>query len=220
MLVDQMAAELFLKNFQPLLLEERPLDLDAPGRAAEIKVDGYRLLAEFGQGRCELMIRNRTSATAWFPEITRPLSLMTAFLGGPYVVDGEVCVLDDTGCSNVDRLHTRARRRSWYGGCDPVVFCVFDLLVDKGIDISQAPPLDRQARLWRLFDPAPPGVLVVRQCRETEGHRLCDGAILPLEPEGPVAKRVHSLYEPGICSSDGMQVDRPGAVPAERFTRT
>ena len=215
-----MPALQLLKNYKPMLLEERPFDLDAPGWAYEIKFDGYRLLAEFGQGRCELMTRNRTTATAWFPEITRPLSLATSFPGGPYVVDGEVCVLDEMGRSNFDRLHTRAKRRSWYGGCDPVIFCVFDLLLDKGNDITQLPYLDRKARLQQLFDPAPPGVLVVSQFGEAEGQRLYDGAVLPLELEGLVAKRVDSLYAPGVRTSDWVKVKRPGAVPAERFRRT
>ena len=201
-----------------MLLDERPFDLNAPGWAYEIKFDGYRLLAEFGQGKCELMTRNGAKATAWFPEITRPLSLMTAFPGGPYVVDGEVCVLDDMGRSDFDRLHARAKRRSWYGGCDPVVFCVFDLLVDRGNDITTTPYLERKARLHRLFDPTPPGVLVVGHF-EAHGQALYDGAVLPLALEGLVAKRADGPYSPGIRSSEWVKVKRPGAVPAERFKR-
>lgn len=199
-----------------MLLDERPFDLDAPGWAYEIKFDGYRLLAEFGEGKCELMTRNSARATAWFPEVTWPLALMTAFPGGPYVVDGEVCVLDDLGRSDFDKLHARAKRRSWYGGCDAVVFCVFDLLVDRGNDLTQVPYLERKARLHHLFDPAPPGVLVVGQFEE-DGQRLYDGAVLPLELEGLVAKRADSLYSPGIRSADWVKVKRPGAVRPERF---
>ena len=201
-----------------MLLDERPFDLDASGWAYETKLDGHRLLALFGQGRCELTTRNQTAATAWFPEITRPLSLRTAFPAGSYVVDGEVCVLDDVGRSNFDRLHTRAKRRSWFGGCDPVVLCAIDLMLDKGNDITQVLYLvDRKARLHQLFNPAPPGVLVVDQFEETAEQRLYDGAVLPLELEGLVAKRVDGLYAPGTRSSNRVKINPPGAVPAERL---
>lgn len=207
-----------LPKFKPMLLDERPFDLDAPGWAYEIKFDGYRLMAEFGHGKCELMTRNHARATAWFPEITRPLSLMTNFAGGPYIVDGEVCVLDDMGRSDFDKLHARAKRRSWYGGCDSVAYCVFDLLVDKGNDITQVPYRERKARLQQLFEPAPPGVLVVGHFEE-HGQTLYDGAVLPLELEELVAKRADSLYAPGLRTSDWVKVQRPGAVPPERFKR-
>jgi bifunctional non-homologous end joining protein LigD len=43
--------------------------------------------------------------------------------------------------------------------------------------------------------------------------------ILSLELEGIVCKRVGSTYQDGARSSDWLKVKRPGAVPAQRFTR-
>lgn len=172
-----MADKQLLRNYTSMLLDECPFDLNAPGYPYESKFDGYRLLAELGQGKCDLMTRNAAEATAWFPEITRPLPLEAAFPGGLYVVDGEVCVLDDMGRSDFDRLHARANRRSRYGGCDPVVFCVFNLLVNKGNDITTMLYLKRKA------PSSTPGVLVVGQF-EQHGQSLCDGAVLPPALEG------------------------------------
>jgi bifunctional non-homologous end joining protein LigD len=53
---------------------------------------------------------------------------------GP-VVDGEVCVMDEIGRSNFDRLQARAVRRCYYPECDPVTYAMFDLLVDRGKNI-------------------------------------------------------------------------------------
>lgn len=149
----------FLQHIKPMLLDERPFDLHAPGWAYEIKFDGYRLMAEFGQGKCVLKTRNGANATGWFPEITRPLSNIKLFPEGPYVVDGEVCVIDTQGRNDFDRLHARAKRRSWYGGSDPVTFCVFDLLLANGADQAAIPYLERKERLQRLFKPSPAGVM-------------------------------------------------------------
>ena len=52
-----------------MLLDERPIDYDKPGWLFEIKYDGYRLMAEFGNGTCRLKSRNGANATNWFPEL-------------------------------------------------------------------------------------------------------------------------------------------------------
>jgi bifunctional non-homologous end joining protein LigD len=207
-----------LQELKSMLLDERPFDLQQAGWAYEIKFDGYRLLAEFGQGRCVLRTRNGANATTWLPEITRPLSNIKLFPDGPYVVDGEVCVMDEMGRSDFDRLHARAKHRSFYGGCDPVTFCVFDLLLANGTEQTQLPYLERKERLQRLFKPTLPGILYVGHF-ESDGERLYNGAVLPLELEGLVAKRMDRPYEPDVRSINWVKVKRKGAVPAERFRR-
>ena len=206
----------YLPALKPMLLDERPFDLHQEGWSFEIKFDGYRLMAEFGLGRCALMTRNGANASSWFPEITRPLSNSRIFPGGPYVIDGEACVIDDLGRSDFDRLHTRTKRRCWYGGCDVVTFCAFDLLVANGVDITDEPYLERKARLQRLLAPKPAGIMYVGHF-ESDGDLLFRSAVLPLELEGLVAKRVESTYQAGERSSDWVKVKRKDAVPAERF---
>lgn len=204
-----------LARYPPMLLEERPFDLNEPGWIYEIKFDGYRLRAEFGTGKCELRTRNGASATKWFPEVVKSLAAMP---GGPHVVDGEVCVLDELGRSDFDKLHDRARRRRWYEGCDVVTFCAFDMLVLKGLDFTQRPLIARKAALKRLLKPPLPHVLYVSHF-EDHGQALFDQAVVPLKLEGLIAKRAKSVYQPGVRSSDWVKVKRRGAVPPERFKR-
>lgn len=133
-----------IDDFRPMLLDERPIDLDQPGWIYELKMDGYRVLAEF-DGTAQLRTRNGTDATTWFPEVTHSL---TNFKKGHCVVDGEVCVLDEIGRSDFNQLQDRARRRGRYPGAPTVVYCIFDLLVNHGMDITQhhclsAKPLSR-----------------------------------------------------------------------------
>ena len=53
--------------------------------------------------------------TPWFPEVVQGLARLK---GGPHIMDDEVCVLDELGRSDYNRLKDRARRRCWYEGCD------------------------------------------------------------------------------------------------------
>jgi bifunctional non-homologous end joining protein LigD len=204
-----------LDDFPPMLLDERPLPLTAPGWIYEIKYDGYRLTAMFGDGECQLRTRRGADATRWFPEVALALG---ARRGGPYVTDGEICVFDETGRSNFNRLQARARRRRWFEGCDPVRYAVFDLLVDHGVNITQLTLLQRKALLADLLDLSPDNVFAVGHFDE-DIPRLFNDAVLGLHLEGLVAKRDDSIYVPGIRSRDWVKVKRKGAVPAERSKR-
>jgi bifunctional non-homologous end joining protein LigD len=204
-----------LNDFPPMLLDERPLPLAAPGWIYEIKYDGYRLMALFGSGECRLRTRNGADATLWFPEVAKSLA---ALRSGPFVTDGEVCVFDEIGRSDFDRLQARARRRRWFQGCDPVGYAVFDLLVDRGINITALPLVRRKALLAELLDPPPDNILPVSHFHG-DVPRIFHDAALGLKLEAFVAKRAYSPYVPGTRSRDWVKVKRKGAVPAERFKR-
>ena len=201
-------------EYHPMLLDERLINLDEPGWIYELKMDGYRVLAEF-DGTVQLRTRNGTDATRWFPEITQSLAMVKA---AQCVVDGEVCVLDELGRSDFNQLQDRARRRRRYPGCADVVYCVFDLLVHRGVDITQQPLLKRKAALAKLFKKPLPSIMYMSHF-ETGAAQLFKEAVIPLKLEGLVAKRADSVYRPGVRSSDWVKVKRKGAVPAERFKR-
>ncbi|MDM0032270.1 hypothetical protein QTI33_09030 [Variovorax sp. J22P271] len=202
-----------LAHYPPMLLDHRPLPLTAPGWLFEIQYDGYRLTAMFGDGECRLRTRGGANATSWFPEVANSLA---AIRGGPYVTDGEVCVFDEIGRSDFDRLQIRARRRRWFKGCDPVGYAIFDLLVDHGIDVTHYTLLQRKALLGELLDPHPDNVLVVGYFSD-DIPRIFNDAVLGLKLEGLVAKRDDSIYVPGTRSRHWVKVRREGAVPAQRF---
>jgi bifunctional non-homologous end joining protein LigD len=54
--------------------------------------------------------RGGHDCTSWFPKVGEPLA---RFKGGPYVVDGEVCAMDEIGRSDFPRLQGRAVRRCY-----------------------------------------------------------------------------------------------------------
>lgn len=145
-----------LNELRPMLLCERKTIPPGRGWLYEIKYDGYRMLATTGEAP-RLKSKNGADATTWFPELIRVL----AELPPGYILDGEVCVLDDIGRSDFERLHRRARRKGWYRGADPVAYCVFDLLVGKGNDFRGQSLERRKAALQKLIGPPAPGLLFV-----------------------------------------------------------
>jgi bifunctional non-homologous end joining protein LigD len=203
-----------LFGLKPMLLDERLLPWGDPAWVYELKFDGYRVLAEFGNGSAELRTRNGVDCTKWFPEVAKSLASVK---GGPHVVDGEVCVLDDLGRSNFERLQDRARRRRWYEGADPVTYCVFDLLTEDGKDLTGLTLLKRKARMFKRLAGLP-SILPMAHVDAEHGQELFEMA-KQLKIEGIVAKRADSVYKPGVRTSDWVKIKRAGAVPAERFKR-
>jgi len=198
-----------------MLLDERPFNLDEPGWLYEIKFDGYRCLAEVDGDQVRLRGKTGSNMTAWFPEICKGLA---GLKGGPHILDGEACVLDEIGRSDFDRLQARAVRRRWYAGADSVVFCAFDLLATKGKSIMDEPVEKRKQQLARLLKHNPLSVLFVGHFTEGGRELFAEGVLLR-ELEGLVAKRLGSPYVPGVRSRDWVKVKRKGAVPAQRFDR-
>ena len=128
-------------------------------------------------------------------------------------------MLDELGRSDFDRLQDRARRRRWYEGADPVVYCVFDLLAEGAVARINEPLHKRKARLQAVLGDMPlPAVLLVGHF-EDSGRQLFEQAVHQLKLEGLLAKRADSLYRPGVRSDDWVKVKRTGAIPPERFKR-
>jgi ATP-dependent DNA ligase len=146
---------------RPMLLDKRKHPpFDSPEWSFEVKYDGWRMLAEFGHGEPKLRTRSGLDASRYFPEICRAL---TPYSGGRHIIDAEVCVLDDLGRSDFERLQERARRKCWYEGCDPVALCIFDLLAQSGRSVMGLPYTERKTRLAHLFTPKPRHTLLVVQ---------------------------------------------------------
>lgn len=77
------------------------------------------------------------------------------------ILDGEVCVLDEIGRSDFNRLQARAARRGFPAGADPVTFCAFDVLYADGRYVMDLPLVQRKAMLQRVLAPLAGRLIVV-----------------------------------------------------------
>lgn len=202
-----------LRAIEPMLLTQaRSVPASDDGWIAEVKHDGWRVIAAVSGNQAWLKTRRGADASTWFPEVVRGLSTLP---GGLHILDGEVCVLDAQGRSDFDRLQRRARMRAERKGCDPVVFCAWDALVVDGEDVSARPVEARKALLAELLQGRPPATLYVSHF---DGHAawLFEQA-KRLELEGIVLKRKGSAYQPGKISTDWVKVKPPGPMPRHSF---
>lgn len=194
----------WLQRMPPMRPVERPFDCHEPGWLYQVKLDGHRLTAEFGAGRARLRTRNGADATRWFPEITRSLSSVRQ--AGPFLIDGEVCVFDEFGRSDARRLRERAQRRRWHEGAAPVTYCVFDLLVAQGKDLTASPLHERKAQLAGLLAEVHTHVVLLDFHEAGDAERLKQKAE-DMKLSGFVAKRADSPYLPGVRSRDWVTVN-------------
>ncbi len=198
---------------EPMLAAERPVaPFSADDWIFELKYDGYRCLAGIERGEVQLVTRNGTDCTAWFPEIEQALS---ALPDGPHIIDGEACVLRPDGTSDFNLLQERARSRRWYPGAPPVTFAVFDILVHRGRKVMGWALERRKAALAKLLSEPRPGVLFVQDLPADallfqKMIRPKDKGGYGLQIEGVVAKRRGSAYKPGVRTQDWLKVKRPG----------
>lgn len=215
------ASVVSLDQLRPMLLSERrTAPADETGWLAELKHDGYRVLAGFGDGQCVLRTKNGAECTSWFPEVSRALAVLNS---GATITDGEICVLDDLGRTDFDALQSRARRRRFRDGDPVVTYCIFDLLMERGRTIMDLPLHERKARLARLLAAQHIShTLYVQHISQDDVQRPVAwlyAQALALQQEGVVGKRADSLYLPGVRTEDWFKLKRPGAVQPQRFQR-
>lgn len=110
----------------------------------ELKLDGYRLLAEKDRQRITLYTRNGNDWTAKFSELAERLASLVC---SSCVVDGEVVVYNADGTTDFQSLQNSIKGE--YSGTRH--FVAFDLLYLEGHDLKPLPTHDRKRLLAELL---------------------------------------------------------------------
>ena len=195
---------------------EEPFTRD--GWIFELKLDGYRILAELNQGKVRLVTRRGNEANGSFPEIVRAVGAL------PYrhiILDGEVVATDEQGRPSFQRLQQRARflrpteiRRATLE--NPVTFFAFDFLAFEDRDLRGLPLTQRKRLLRELLPPA--GQVHYVDHFEREGERLFS-EVERMGLEGLVAKQADSVYKGGRSPKWlKVRVDQTGDFVVVGFT--
>jgi bifunctional non-homologous end joining protein LigD len=170
----------------------------------EFKWDGVRAVAAVRGGALGLTSRKGTDITVRYPEVGR---LPDGLVGHDAVLDGEIVAMDENGRPDFGALQNRMHRTgpevSRMAAAMPVTYLVFDLLSWDGEDLLARPYAERRERLdalglaghrWVATPWFRGGGAGVRAASEENGL------------EGVVAKRLTSLYRPGLRSPDWRKV--------------
>jgi len=169
-------------------------DLNKRGWIYEPKIDGTRGLA-IKRGRSVRILNRRGRWIEWrYPEIVADLSQ----LEHDFVLDGEICVLDERGLPNFSLLQSREqtdnklRIRLLAREC-PATYYVFDILELDGKDLTSKRLKERKAILERVL----PDSAHVKKIFWTEDGRALWRIVSRKGLEGIMAKKADSKYYPG-----------------------
>lgn len=170
----------------------------------EPKIDGTRCIAHIQKG---VVLQNRrlTNIAYRYPEIVKALSNSASTC----VFDGEIAVFSDGKpdfASLAEREHQTQRLRIEYlSKATPASYVVFDILYLKGENVMAMPLSIRKTILKEAL-------------QENDGITLADyfpekgedyfQAALKLGIEGVMAKRLDSIYQPGVRSPDWMKIKK------------
>ncbi|MFK3981479.1 non-homologous end-joining DNA ligase [Micromonospora sp. NPDC050397] len=186
---------------RPMLATSGDLPSGA-GWGYEFKWDGVRALARITGGSVRLWARSGAEITAAYPELA-PLGAQVS----DALLDGEVVVLTERGQPSftalAERMHVREPgRAARLAATVPVTYLIFDVLRLAGADLTGQPYRERRGTLdglglagarWAappVFEDGP------ATYDAAEEHGL----------EGVVAKRLDSVYRPGLRSPDWIKI--------------
>lgn len=192
------------ENIAPMLAGSgAPFDSDR--HLFEVKWDGIRVVAFFGDGIARLQGRKLTDATARYPEIAAALEK----LPGEGILDGEVVVLDDDGRPNFQRVLVREQTSSRdaaivKAATHPVVYMAFDVLYLNGEPLFERPLTERKQLLSKVLH-EPPSPLVESTYVLARGKALFQQAD-ERGLEGVMAKVRDSRYRRGERSNDWLKL--------------
>jgi bifunctional non-homologous end joining protein LigD len=167
-------------NLRPMRLSRRPEPFDSDDYLYELKIDGFRALAQIVDGKGELISRNGnvfhgfTELAAWIAE---HLKVEDA------VLDGEIACIDGDGRPIFKDLLFRK---------STCIFVAFDLLYLNGQDLRTLPLIERKRQLRKMIGRRRSRILYLDHV-ENDGRLLFE-QIVKMDLEGMVCKRKDSPY--------------------------
>jgi bifunctional non-homologous end joining protein LigD len=157
----------------------------------EIKWDGYRTLVFIDGPTLRLQSSSGLDVSPRWPEIG---PLVESVNAQRLILDGELVVLDDAGRPRFELLQRSAR---------PAVFQAFDVLQIGAHDTIGLAYTDRRRLLTEVVEPG--------SNWSVPSYRIGGGAELAAATaveglEGIMAKRIDSVYRPGVRSNDWRKI--------------
>jgi bifunctional non-homologous end joining protein LigD len=181
------------KRLQPMLATLTDAPFDDPGWVFEDKYDGFRMIAEIERGKVTLYSRNGKIISRSYIEVAAALEGVKS----DAVIDGELVAIGKDGVSHFQLLQNALRHEA------KLLYFVFDLMFEKGVDLRKRPLLERKRRLKAIL----PRDKLIAFSRD----RNANGTTFFAEAErkgleGIMAKRADSAYASGSRTADWLKI--------------
>lgn len=157
---------------------------------AEMKWDGYRMLAGVGTGGVVLASRNGQDMTEQFPQAGE----LTGLLEGTGILDGELVALDGDGRPDFSLLQAMLSGEDDVPADAELRYMVFDILAHNGRSLIRETYRERRKILAEVLDE---GEYVTVPPAHEGSLEAAIKASRSLGLEGVVAKRADSVYLTG-----------------------
>jgi bifunctional non-homologous end joining protein LigD len=181
-------------DLKPMLASSVADPFDDPDWIFEIKLDGFRSIAEIEGGNVFVYSRNNISFNDRFPAVVSSLKSIKR----DAVFDGEVVALDEQGRSSFQLLQNHQRT-----GEGNIAYFVFDLLYLDGEDLRALPLLTRKEMLRSML----PDLANIKYSDHiVEAGKEFFGIAKQNSLEGIVAKRSSSTYQVGRRTKDWLKI--------------
>lgn len=172
---------------------EKPFDDD--GYITELKLDGFRTIWTKFADKVRIYTRHNNEITFMFPELVN-----LPFPNGT-VVDGEIVVTDSQGKPDFEAVMSRfMSKKSEY----KISFCVFDVIYNNDIKITNLPLLERKEILEKLI-PNDSHLLNKVQWITGSGIQYFK-LVQQMDLEGTIQKKSNSTYQINKRSHDWLKI--------------
>jgi bifunctional non-homologous end joining protein LigD len=183
----------------PMLLLRKDRLPEGDAWEYQLKLDGYRAIAFKSGGKLHLRSRNDKDFAVRYPAVVKAL----AKLPDDTVIDGEVVAFDEEGRPSFNAL------QNFGSSPAPVVYYVFDVMLLSGVDVRRQPLSARRVLLEKKVLPKLKEPIRYAEPLDASLPDLIR-SVKETGLEGLVAKRLDSMYEPGLRSGvwQKMRVNR------------
>src|ERR1700751_4110158 len=121
--------KMFPEFVPPMMAESAKAPFDSPDWIFEIKLDGYRAIADFDpSGKPHFWSRNGLALEAKFPAISKAVSKLKL---RSTILDGEVVAVDEDGIPRFQLLQRFQKQPT-----APTLYYVFDILWRNSEDLT------------------------------------------------------------------------------------
>ena len=179
---------------KPMLAKLYDQAFDSPDWIYEIKLDGYRAIAEIGKDEIKLYSRNGLSFKNDYPTVYDELSKIK----GSIILDGEIVALDKEGKTKFQLLQQYGEEPA-----TPLCYYVFDCLEVNGESIKSKPLLERKEILKELLPES--NIIKYSDHVEQEGKAFFK-LVKQQGLEGMMAKKADSTYVTGGRTNNWLKV--------------
>jgi bifunctional non-homologous end joining protein LigD len=160
----------------------------------ELKLDGYRAIAELRKKELLLYSRNGLSLKERYPLVAEALKKLKT----EAVLDGEIVLFNEDNKPDFQKLQNYGNNKEF-----PLVYYVFDILYMEGKNLMDLELIERKKILKGIIKKSP--VIKYSDHIEDNGKDFFK-VIIADDLEGMIAKKKDSLYKPGVRTREWLKI--------------